>query len=121
MARRPDPKIARCWQQRIDRFDDSPLTIAEFCQREGVSTASFYHWRRKLREPKFPPQSAFVPVALEVGEPSPRSATSAAEIPGCEIDLPGGASVRLPYGATRTERRELITDIILATSGRTQT
>ena len=41
-------KVAE-WQERFARFDRSETSIAQFCYDEGVSTPSFYVWRRKLR------------------------------------------------------------------------
>ena len=41
-------KVAE-WQQRLARFHRSGTSIAQFCYDEGVSTPSFYVWRRKLR------------------------------------------------------------------------
>lgn len=38
------------WQGRIRRFRRSGQTVAGFCAAEGVSTASFYQWRRRLGE-----------------------------------------------------------------------
>lgn len=37
------------WQTLIERAERCPLGIAAFCQSEGISTASFYAWRRRLR------------------------------------------------------------------------
>ena len=48
MARGCDAAKARVWRERFLRFNDGGMTIAEFCGDEGVSTASFYAWRRKL-------------------------------------------------------------------------
>ena len=36
------------WQLLIERAERSALSIAAFCQAEGVSTASFYAWRKRL-------------------------------------------------------------------------
>ena len=41
-------KVAE-WQERMARFHRSGTSIAQFCYDEGVSTPSFYVWRRKLR------------------------------------------------------------------------
>jgi hypothetical protein len=38
------------WQGLIERAMRSPLSIGAFCRGEGVSTASFYSWRRRLGE-----------------------------------------------------------------------
>ena len=34
----------------IRGFEESGLSVAGFCQQQGVSMASFYVWRRKPRE-----------------------------------------------------------------------
>ena len=36
------------WTERLARFQKSGLSVARFCQREGVSQPSFYQWRRKF-------------------------------------------------------------------------
>jgi hypothetical protein len=48
-GRRPDPASSQRWQQRLQRFRDSGLTVAAFCEREGISAASSYAWRRRLQ------------------------------------------------------------------------
>ena len=111
MARLPDPQLARQWRQRLDRFEHSELTIAEFCELEGYSTGSFYLWRRKLRDRELSHHPAFIPVQLDGSELS-RGAGR-----GVEIDLPGGAIVKVPPDATTAQRRELIADIVQSTSG----
>jgi hypothetical protein len=45
----PDPQLAQQWRDRLRRFDLSEVTVAEFCQLEKCSVASFYLWRRRLR------------------------------------------------------------------------
>lgn len=37
------------WRERMGRYRGSGLTVARFCRREGVSPASFYYWRRRLK------------------------------------------------------------------------
>ena len=71
MSRSADPQLARYWQERLDRFEHSDLTISEFCQMEGYSTASFYQWRRKLQGGSRRGGPAFIPVdhASTVVEP----------------------------------------------------
>jgi len=36
------------WQGLIERAAHSPLSIGAFCGAEGISTASFYSWRKRL-------------------------------------------------------------------------
>lgn len=49
MPRLADPRKLAAWRQRFERFSKSGLAVVPFCEREGVSTASFYHWRKKLK------------------------------------------------------------------------
>lgn len=94
MARRPG-LAEQQWRERLRRFDRSDLTVLEFCEREGVSTSNFYVWRRRLAPDPMPgPRPArsaerplFVPVSV-------RSAAT-----GVQIELPGGAIVRIPPAA----------------------
>ena len=84
------------WRERLRRFDRNDLTILEFCERERVATSSFYSWRRRLAPDPMPgPRPArsaerplFVPVSV-------RSAATT----GVQIELPGGAIVRIPPAA----------------------
>ncbi len=38
------------WRRQIQRQQDGTLSIAEFCRRLGVSTVTFYAWRRRFSE-----------------------------------------------------------------------
>jgi transposase len=87
-GRRPDPATRHLWQQRLDRFRKSALAVADFCQREGISTASFYAWRRRLQDDPTPPADdapRLVPVRL---------ITPPASAP-VELLLPSGVLLRL--------------------------
>jgi hypothetical protein len=35
----------------LARFEESGLTAVAFCEREGISSKSFYRWRLRLRAP----------------------------------------------------------------------
>jgi len=48
MSRSSDPTKPAVWRERLERFSSCGLGVAPFCAREGVSVASFYHWRKKL-------------------------------------------------------------------------
>jgi hypothetical protein len=51
MARSPESRKLVEWRRRMVRFEDSPHSVVRFCQEEGVSVPSFYHWRKKLQSP----------------------------------------------------------------------
>lgn len=43
------------WIERFGRFQNTDQTVAEFCQVEGVSSPSFYRWKKKLSPQVQPP------------------------------------------------------------------
>lgn len=92
MGRVANEALALAWERRIARQGRSRLSIAEFCSQEGVSAASFYAWRRRLRgaESAGPPAPLFVPVDW----PTPAIAAG-----GVRLELPGGAVLSLPADA----------------------
>jgi len=93
MARSVDGAKRRAWSERLRRFERCELTVAAFCEAEGVSTPSFYQWRRRLdsRGRGAPPavtrmtRQAFVPLQIAAPAGGP-----------VEIHLPNGARVCLP-------------------------
>jgi putative transposase len=43
---------AQVWREVLGRFAKSGLSAVAFCEREGLSSKSFYRWRERLdREP----------------------------------------------------------------------
>lgn len=107
MPRVPDPQLARQWRDRFRRFDHAELTVAEFCRLEGYSVASFYHWRRRLQFGRPSNRSGtFVPVDV------PPVMSQAPRRGGLQIELPGGAVIRLDHGATDEQQRRLIKDVV---------
>lgn len=92
MARPKDLGLEHTWRLRLRRQAAGGLSIPEFCEREGVSTASFYAWRRRLAAPRVvappvtPPSDPplFVPIRLDPTS-SPDETSPAL---GFEIELP---------------------------------
>ena len=96
------------WQERLESFRVSGLSIDEFCLQEGVSRSTYYRWvdqlkngvpeslqaERDARERTEPGQAAFVPITLKA---SP-----------VEIELPNGGVVRLPLGVGQVVLVEVI-------------
>jgi hypothetical protein len=87
-GRRPDPATRQRWQDRLEGFRRSGLTVPAFCDRGGISAASFYAWRRRLRrgaDAPLPESPRLVPVRL---------VTPAASAP-VELLFPSGLVLRL--------------------------
>ena len=94
MARGSKAEKVNAWSERLERFQRSDLTVARFCEAEGVSQAAFYAWRKRLANrsessgnPKVArPKFQSVEVATPLGKPEQRAATiRLAE--GIEIEL----------------------------------
>ena len=73
MARPKDLNLAHAWRQRLHRQLSSGLSISAFCAREGVSSASFHAWKRRLTArslPARPQPPLFVPLHLDSSHPT---------------------------------------------------
>ena len=91
------------WRERLGRFRDGDLKVAEFCRREGLSTATFYRWRGRLEQDDGR--------ARGVQRRSRKSGNAAvgerflpvnvARLAEAEIELPNGIKIRVP--ATNVE------------------
>jgi hypothetical protein len=102
MARTPNPQLHALWRERLRRQADSGLTIVRFCAREGLSTATFHSWKRRLRlseladSPPAPPAPpAFLPVTVRLAEPAH------ADTSPIVADLPNGIRHRIPTADAR--------------------
>jgi transposase-like protein len=96
------------WQERLESYRASGLSVDVFCLQEGVSRSTFYRWVRQLkggipepmvaekaaRERAESGEAAFVPITLKA---SP-----------VEIELPNGGVVRLPLGVGQVVLVEVI-------------
>ena len=96
------------WQERLESYKTSGLSVDVFCLREGVSRSTFYRWvdllkngipeplkaEKEARARAESGQAAFVPIALKA---SP-----------VEIELPNGGVVRLPLGVGQVVLVEVI-------------
>lgn len=107
MPRLRDPELVAAWRARLARFEHSQLTVAEFCEVENISVASFYQWRRKLEASQCTkPESAgeFIAVRLS-GVPQ-----------AALLSLPGGATIELPECIGPARLRQLIAAVVDVTS-----
>ena len=102
------------WRKLSARHASSQLTVAELCQQAGVSPASFYAWRQRLKSPDgVTMQSSLVPVRIVADQrgggeitveladtPTPTSAIRVSIPPGCDE-----ASIRRVLGAVMNARQ----------------
>ena len=104
MGRRIDAAMHAAWRRRWERFEGSSVTVAEFCRREGVSSATFYQWRKRLARGATAAEEATTrgsaaATRREAGQPGGPAAfveltlTPAAIV---ELELPNGVRVRVP-------------------------
>lgn len=110
MARFVPGRKAHQWQRRMRRFLKSRQSVAEFCRHEGVSSPSFYLWRKRLAQAPPAKQAEGRPSAKRTGiKPSAKSAggKSLSQRAGVKASpgfrpvrlLPAaGVSVQLPGG-----------------------
>lgn len=108
MGRSSDPAKVAQWQRRLERFASSSLSVARFCEREEVSVASFYHWRKKLTDA----ETANSPRRHRTSQaPVFRPVTVVPAAHAVTIHLPGGARVEVPaenLNVVRTVVDELV-------------
>ena len=48
MQRGVDGEKLELWRRRMEEYELGAETVAAFCQRVGVSAATFYFWRRRV-------------------------------------------------------------------------
>lgn len=101
MPRGSRPEKVKEWKSRLVRFAESKQTVAEFCRQEGVSDASFYLWKKKLRATR---ETSARTTRQAVGERSAASAFQAVQIVSpplatanakTVIQLTGGVQIQL--------------------------
>ena len=85
-------KVAE-WTARLERLNASGLSVARFCEREGVSAVSVYLWRKKLATAS--PSTAMSTTPLR--SPFQRLQLMTAPLPSqpAVIRLPQGISIEL--------------------------
>jgi len=88
---------ATAWRGVLTRYEESGLTAAAFCEREGICSQSLYHWRTRLgRVPDQPVTEKVAGVAntgdgfIDLG--AMRAGSSHLEL---RLDLGGGVLLHL--------------------------
>jgi hypothetical protein len=77
------------WAARLRRFQQHPSSVEAFCRSEGVSSASFYLWKRRLAAETTTPTHTFVPLTIAHTPPAPP----------VEVVFPNGIVIRVPADA----------------------
>ena len=95
-----DERKERQWRRWIGEWQASGLSVREFCQRRGLTVASFYAWRRALQR-RAAEKATFVPV--QVLPDAVQTQTSA-----LEVLLPDGRTVRVAPGFDAATLRRLL-------------
>ena len=113
-----DKKREQYWREQIEQHGASGQTAVQFCKNAGVSTASFYTWKRKLnaevattgkkthpdrqRVEKKPPAqvASLVPVQV-VADPNASDAA-------VEVHLPGAVMLRIGPGCEEQTLRVVL-------------
>jgi transposase-like protein len=95
------------WRRQIQRHTDGNLSVAEFCRRLGVSTVSFYTWKRRFRETS-------AASALRSEKPTPQSTPTSDGLPTAAAFLP--VSI-LDAGATGQLEIELANSCVVRLKG----
>ena len=91
-------ETALLWTQRLKRFEQSQMTVAQFCQDEGVSQPTFYKWKRRMQSPVRQSSLApakFVPVSLD----TPTRQNNKIDCAKATIQLPHGIRILIEVPA----------------------
>ena len=101
------------WLRRMQRFSQSRLTVAEFCDREDVSVATFYQWRRKLVTLASQSETAAharVGLPAQVSSGPPNGFVPVRVLPSStiEVRLHNGVVLILPAGDLEVLRQTLL-------------
>ena len=105
MGRHSDPRKAAAWERRLARFGESGLTVGRFCDREGVSIATFHYWQRKLRYVSVN-ETGWATPAAAVARFDPVEVVSRQAV---TIRFAGGAVMEIPE-----DREDLLKAVVLA-------
>jgi hypothetical protein len=96
LAPRSRAATRQLWSERLARFPDSGLSVVAFCEAEGISTNSFFYWKRQFATALPSSDSPrLLPVRVQPAAP-------------VELVLPGGAVLRLAPGCDLDFVRSLL-------------
>jgi hypothetical protein len=85
-----DPRKEQHWRRYLQLWQHSNLTVRDFCDRHHLGEASFYAWRRLLRQ-RDAVAAPFVAVHVIPDEQPPPASP-------LEVVLADGRCIRVPIG-----------------------
>jgi len=96
-GRRSHRRSRNEWAALIQRCENSGTGVTAFCLEEAVSTASYYLWRKRLRQEGAAPSAPETPTTVD---PSAPAFLELGQLPGqagweLELDLGDGVVLRL--------------------------
>jgi hypothetical protein len=115
MPRPADPRKQQEWLQHLRRWQSSRLSVRDHCERFGLSQASFYAWKRTLRQRGLLVDTA----ASAAATPRANAAKAPRFVPitvaglnaraeRIELVLPDGSAVRVPAGFDAPTLRQVL-------------
>jgi hypothetical protein len=99
-GRARDERKAQQWQRWIDQWRRSGLSVRAFCARHRLATASFYNWRRILKQ-RATAEVVFAPVQVVADPVATHTGT-------LELVLADGRMVRVAPGFDAATLRQLL-------------
>ena len=105
-----DIELVELWRERLEGFDESGLSAAEWCDNKGITLDRFYHWRKRFRNDNNPAQQPQGWAVLQVAKPSAQPAGTSA------ITLRvGPAAIEVPPGFDTEHLRAILRALESAT------
>ncbi len=91
------------WRRQIQRQQQSPLTVAEFCRRHDIKLVTFYSWKRRFQDPSAAPAAGG-----PNSQPKPAArlnpAASATFVPVSLVDAGSNGQLEIELGNACTVR-----------------
>lgn len=107
MAKGRDEGRERRWRELIARQRRSGQSVRGFCRGEGLAESAFHFWRRELRQREGQARPALLPLTL---------AAERLRAP-LELELPGGAVLRIGAEAPRELLAQLLAALLAEGGG----
>ena len=105
----------RQWREHVSAWQESELSIRQYCLQHQLSEANFYAWRRELArrdELAVEPAARAKPSSVTWMPVTVTSSTS----PLVEVQLPTGTVLRVPAGVESVTLERILTALHLVPS-----